>query len=80
MLLSNENKTIVNNRLKTCNKCTSWNYESDNNILHYDCPQDYPKDISTELFPKKQSFQQLIKATSMVHNKRVLGIWNKEHS
>ena len=80
VLLSNENKTIVNNRLKTCNKCTSWSYESANNILHYDCPQDYPKDISTELFPKKQSFQQLIKATSMVHNKRVLGIWNKEQS
>ena len=80
VLLSNENATIVNINLASCNKCTSWKYLCNNNVLQYDCPPEYPKELDSKLFPKEQSFPQLIKATSMVHNKRLLGVWNKEQS
>ena len=49
-------------------------------MLQYNCPSEYPKDFGSKLFPKEQTFQQLIKATSIVHNKRTLGVWNKEQS
>ena len=80
VLLSNNCQQHISNKLFFCKDCTSWDYLRKSNILEHECPKEYPPGLDRKLFPKKQSFEQLTEATSMVHKKRILGEWNKEQS
>ena len=66
-------------KLLSCSKCTSWDYLSKKELLSYKPTDKYPiKNVN--LFPKEQTFEQLIKATDQVHENRVNGTWNKSES
>ena len=55
VILSNANANLINKKLESYDKCTSWRYLDNNNILQYNCPLEYPKDFGSKLFPKEQT-------------------------
>ena len=85
ILFLSENKQNTFKELQSCKQCTSWDYVTKKDMLVSQAPEKYPSDYpdlynSKKIFPKEQTFQQLIDATAIVHEKRVNGLWNIEES
>ena len=81
VLFSNIRHRDILSKLSLCTNCVSWDYTSKRKVLKTIPPEKYPTRHNNiygkVLYPKEQTFKQLIEATDMVHNKRVHKVWNK---
>ena len=84
ILFSNRNNKCIAMELDSCQTCASWDYLSKKELLSFNVPNKYPAiynlNSNNKLIPKKQTFEQLLTATAIVHNNRVNRNWNKEQS